>query len=114
MNSTELFSVALGLCSPWHIRSVRLEDISDNERELHIHLDFARGSRFLSRTGEYATAYDTEEKVWQHLNFFRHRCYLHARVPRLMDAEGKIYQLGIPGTVPAVASHCCLKLLPCY
>jgi transposase len=100
MNSTDLFSVALGIGSPWHIRSVRLENASDNERELHIHLDFARGSKFLSRTGEYTTAYDTEEKSWQHLNFFQHRCYLHARVPRLMDAEGKIYQTEVPWARP--------------
>jgi hypothetical protein len=100
MNSTELFSVALGLAYPWHIRSVRLEEVSDNERELHIYLDFARGSKFLSRTGEYTTAYDTEEKRWQHLNFFQHRCYLHARVPRLMDAEGKVYQTEVPWARP--------------
>ena len=96
MNSTELFSIALGLSSSWQIREVRFETASVNERELHIYLDFARGSRFLSRTGEHTTAYDSEEKRWQHLNFFQHRCYLHARVPRLKDADGKVYQIEVP------------------
>ena len=100
MNSIELFSVALGLSSPWQIRSVCFEETSDNERELHIYLDFARGTKFLSRTGEYTTAYDTEEKRWQHLNFFQHRCYLHARVPRLRDAQGKVYQAEVPWARP--------------
>jgi len=96
MNSTELFSIALGLEYPWHIGEVVFESVSVGERELHIYLDFARGSKFLSRTGSWTTAYDTEEKRWQHLNFFQHRCYLHARVPRLLDADGKIYQIEVP------------------
>jgi transposase len=100
MNSKELFGLALGLESPWHIREVCLTESSANERELHIYLDFTRGSKFLSRTGEYTTAYDTEDKSWQHLNFFQHRCYLHARVPRLQDADGKVYQICVPWSRP--------------
>jgi transposase len=92
MNSTEIFSIALGLERPWQIREVRFETPKESERELHIYLDFERGTKFPSRTGEYTSAYDTEEKRWQHLNFFQHRCYLHARVPRLQDANGKVYQ----------------------
>ena len=95
-NSREIFSLALGLAVPWQIREVRLESVPNGDHELHIYLDFARGTKFLNRTGEYVTAYDTEEKTWQHLNFFQHRCYLHARVPRLLDAEGKVYQIDVP------------------
>ena len=99
MNSNELFGLALGLESPWQIREISFVDVSEKVRELHIYLDFSRGSKFLSRTGEYTTAYDTEEKSWQHLNFFQHRCYLHAHV-RLQDAEGKIYQIDVPWSRP--------------
>ncbi|MDR0575847.1 MAG: transposase family protein [Tannerella sp.] len=49
-------------------------------------------SSFSTHSGSYTTAYDTEHKRWQHLNFFQHRCYLHARVPRLQDAEGVRHQ----------------------
>ena len=96
MNSTEIFSIALGLEAPWQVQTVRLVPVSPTEQELHIDIDFPRGTKFLSRTGEATTAYDTEEKRWQHLNFFQHRCYLHARVPRLQDAAGKIYQIEVP------------------
>ncbi|MDR1896215.1 MAG: ISL3 family transposase, partial [Prevotellaceae bacterium] len=96
MNSTELFSIALCLESPWQIREVRFEELESRERELHIYIDFERGFKFPSRTGERTGAYDTEEKQWQHLNFFQHRCYLHARVPRLQDADGKVYQVQVP------------------
>jgi transposase len=99
MNSIEIFSLALGLESPWHIKEVRFE-LLNQERELHIYLDFERGFKFLTRSGNYTSAYDTEEKRWQHLNFFQHRCYLHARVPRLQDAEGKVYLLQVPWSRP--------------
>jgi transposase len=63
-------------------------------------LDFERGFKFLTRSGNYSTAYDTEHKQWQHLNFFQHRCYLHARVPRLRDAEDKVYMEQVPWSRP--------------
>ena len=100
MNSKEIFSIALGLQSPWQVTEVCLEEISVNEQELHIYIDFPRGHKFSTRTGEYTTAYDTEDKRWQHLNFFQHRCYLHARVPRLLDAAGKAYQIEVPWSRP--------------
>jgi hypothetical protein len=39
MNSTEIFSIALGLERPWQIREVRFETPKESERELHIHYD---------------------------------------------------------------------------
>ena len=100
MNSKEIFSIAFGLSSPWQISDIRFECISEVDRELHIYLDFERGFQFLTRSGSFATAYDTEHKQWQHLNFFQHRCYLHARVPRLRDAEGKVYMEQVPWARP--------------
>jgi transposase len=96
MDSIQIFTTVLGLESPWQIREIRLESILTNEQKLHIYLDFTRDYRFTSHTGEQISAYDTEEKQWQHLNFFQHKCYLHARVPRLKDAEGKEYQIEVP------------------
>ena len=62
MNSTEIFSIALDLGPPWQVQKVQLAPVSKNEQELHLYLDFPRGSKFLSRTGEVTTACDTEEK----------------------------------------------------
>jgi transposase len=100
MNSKEVFSIALGLESPWQVSEVRLDKVSESEQELHIYIDFPRGHKFVSRTGEKTTSYDTAAKCWQHLNFFQHRCYLHARVPRILDASGKVYQLEVPWSRP--------------
>jgi transposase len=96
MNSKKIFSVALSLQSPWYIKEVSFSIISDKERELYIYIDFERGYKFMTHTGEQRIAYDTKEKQWQHLNFFQHRCYLHARVPRIQDSEGSIHIVQVP------------------
>jgi hypothetical protein len=86
MKSTEIFTMALGLVEPWHVSKVEFQDSSDSVKELHIWLEFTRGYKFTVDSVE-ATAYDTEDKTWRHLNFFEHRCYLHARVPRIKVGE---------------------------
>jgi transposase len=88
MNSKEI-SIALGLSSPCRISNVHFELIFNSERELCIYLDFECGFTFLTRSGNYITAYVIE--YCQYLNSFRHRCYFSASIPRLQDAEGKIY-----------------------
>ncbi len=40
--------------------------------------------------------HDTENKRWQHLNFFEHKCYLHARVPRIKLLNGKVRTIQVP------------------
>jgi transposase len=79
------------LNEPWFVSRVDLQGASVSGGELHIHLDFERGAHFLNSRGVSCGVHDTTERVWQHLNFFQHTCYLHARVPRLLDGEtGKV------------------------
>lgn len=94
-NSAEIFELALGLTSPWYIEKV--EFISEgSERELHIHIDFKKGHKFELPDGSSNSAHDTKDRTWQHLNFFQHKCYLHARVPRVKDGEGKVTLQNVP------------------
>src|SRR5690554_3456491 len=89
MNSTDIFRIALGLSSPWYVERVEfLDSTSEKGKELHLHLNFERGYKFSDSSGLSTTAYDTVDRVWQHLNFFQHRCYLHARVPRIKSGHG--------------------------
>lgn len=99
MKSEDIFALGLGLSSPWEVTSVHFEETNDG-KELHIHIDFSRGSRFANDKGEMVQAYDTEEKEWRHLNFFEHRCYLHCRVPRILMSDGKIRMVKVPWARP--------------
>lgn len=99
MRSEDIFAMGLGLTSPWEVKQVSFEDTPDG-KELHIHIDFNRGSRFVNDIGERVSAYDTEEKEWRHLNFFEHKCYLHCRVPRILMSDGKVRMVEVPWTRP--------------
>ena len=94
-NSAEIFSLALGLIKPWFVEKVNFEGDSIN-KELHIYLKFKRGSKFISSDGNEYSAHDTVERTWQHLNFFQHKCYLHSKVPRVVQKDGKTTTHQVP------------------
>ncbi len=92
-----LFSIGLNLPSPWKVVKSEFRSLEDsNIRELHIWIDFERGSRFLSSKGTTLSPHDTVDKQWRHLNFFEHPCYIHARVPRLKTAASSIEMVQVP------------------
>ena len=87
----ELFRSALGIASPWYIESLKFDT---EKSRLDIFINFHKGATFRDNkecdpAQEYK-AYDTLSKTWRHLNFFQHECYLHARVPRIKRADGKV------------------------
>jgi len=95
-NSKELFDLALGLSSPWEVQSVKFEEGKEGVKELHISLSFTKGSKFKAEDGKSYSAYDTVERKWEHLSFFEHKCYLHAKVPRIKQSNGKVLTVGVP------------------
>jgi len=68
--------------------------------ELHLHIDFAPGSRFLDDANNLCPVHDTVERQWQHLSFFEHTCYLHCAVPRITTTDGKVRTVGVPWASP--------------
>jgi transposase len=97
MNSKSIFEQALHIETPWYVREVVLHPGEKTEvGELHLYLDFESGGKFKDTSGEYCGVYDTTERTWQHLNFFEHRCYIHARVPRVRSSDGKVTQVVVP------------------
>lgn len=89
MRSEDLFAMALQLEQPWLIKNIEMLIDSSAGKELHIYLDFPVGSTFKNSKGSNCKVYDTSNRIWQHLNFFEHKCYLHARLPRLIDPNDK-------------------------
>lgn len=93
MDSIKLFTLALGLEKPWKITKV---DLDPSISQLDIYIDFDRGAKFLMPDGEAYGAYDSSEHTWQHLNFFQYTCFLHARVPRVKQSDGKTKVQPVP------------------
>lgn len=93
-NSNKIFEMALGLPSPWFIKDLTINvDPDKSQGQIDIYIDFERGTRFKDKSGDGLKVHDTVVKTWQHLNFFQHICYLHARIPRLVTNEGKVVTL---------------------
>lgn len=91
MNPKNLFSLALGIVPPWYIKDISFDA---KARRLDIHIDFEAGAVFHYEDPESGVkgdfkAYDTVEKVWRHLNFFQHECYLKCRTPRVDIGGGR-------------------------
>lgn len=92
LHTEDLFKMALGLQNPWFVKKL---EFTKEERDLHIYLDFAKGTKFKDENGVECNIHDTIERTWQHLNFFEHHCYLHARVPRIITSDGKVQNIGV-------------------
>lgn len=91
MNSTQIFEMALGLEKPWFITKVDMvKPESGGQGQLDIYLDFEKGFKFPG-----GKTHDTVERTWQHLNFFQHTCFLHARVPRVQTSEGSTRMVNV-------------------
>ena len=90
MNSESLFSMALGLQSPWQVKDVAFSTDESAHSELHLRIDFISGSRFPDEANVACPVHDTVERQWQHLSFFEHTCYLHCAVPRITTTDGKV------------------------
>ena len=78
---TKLFEAAWCIEKPLYISNIEFNELS----ELHIYIDFERGSKFSCHIceKEECSVHDTVEKVWRHLNFFQYKCFIHFRNPKL-------------------------------
>lgn len=96
MNSTTLFSMAIGLQAPWEVTEIAFSKNETGQQELHLHIGFKVGSRFPDETGQACPVHDTVKRQWQHLNFFEHRCTIHCAVPRITNTNGKVTTVTVP------------------
>jgi transposase len=83
MDELDLFRLALGLDEPWRVTRTEFDP---QAKQLDLYLDFPRGSRFACPEPgcgqRECPVFDTEGKTWRHMDFFQHKAFLHARVPR--------------------------------
>lgn len=95
----KLFSLGLNIWKPWYITSIDLVPREDDPlvQELHVEVDFEKGARFdLDGNEGDLPVQDTRERTWRHLNFFQYRCYITARVPRVIGKDGRVVTTDVP------------------
>ncbi|OXM13454.1 ISL3 family transposase [Paenibacillus herberti] len=77
---SDMFNVALALEEPWKLTHIEYDE---QDEAWSLFIDFERGALFpCPNCGTACKAYDTEKKMWRHLDFWNWKTYLHARVPR--------------------------------
>lgn len=99
MDTTVLFKAALGINDPWYVEDIDFRKGNDGQMELHITLNFYKGSTFLCPIDgchEESTAYDTVEHIWRHMNFFQYRTYIHAPQPRTKCKNHGVHVVSVP------------------
>jgi transposase len=114
MDELGLFTAALGLSGPWRV--VRTEfDVEGTQLDLY--LDFERGARFAYPAKDCAQGgcplHDTTDKTWRHLDFFQHKAFLHARLPRVRCPEHGVRQVAVPWARPGSGFTLLFEALVC-
>ena len=96
MDQNVIFSLGLGLTSPWTVTEQRL-DMEKSPHELHLRIAAERGALFhCPECGDLCKAHDFTELTWRHLNFFQHHCYITAPVPRTNCDKHGIKRINVP------------------
>jgi transposase len=71
---------------------------------LDLYLDFERGARFACPARDCAhdrcPVHDSAEHTGRHRDFFQHKAFLHARLPRVRCPEHGVRQVGVPWARP--------------
>ena len=96
MNGNEILTLGLGLEKPWKITG-QLLDTSSEPHELKLTVSAPRGAEFPCPVcGKSCKAHDFKEFTWRHLNFFQHRCYITASIPRIRCEEHGVKRIEVP------------------
>ena len=98
-DQAQLFAAALQITEPLYVETLDFKPI---EGELHIHLNFRKGSKFKCPDcgEEHLNVHDTLEKTWRHLNFFQYKAYIHYRTPRVNCPKHGVRLVNVPWADP--------------
>jgi transposase len=101
VDKLDLFKLALGLGEPWRVTRTEFDPAAGR---LDLYLDFPRGARFACPEPgcprRECPVHDTEDKTWRHMDFFQHKAFLHARVPRSLCPQHGARQVALSWARP--------------
>ncbi|MDP2414821.1 ISL3 family transposase [Daejeonella sp.] len=92
MEKTALYHKLLELDSNWKVNEVELI-----EGDIVIFVEYVSNHWVDKQTGEELPIYDLrEERMWRHLNTMQYKTFIHCRVPRVRDSNGKVRTIDTP------------------
>jgi transposase len=99
INHETLFAMALQIKEPIYVKQI---EFNKDLGELHIYLDFRKGSKFTCSIcgASEVKVHDTIEKTWRHMNFFQYKAYIHYRTPRVNCPKDGIHLVDTPWASP--------------
>ena len=74
MNSTQIFTLALGLTEPWEITYIDITNDDKSIKELHLNIAFKKGSKFKDDTETLCPVHDTKLRKWRHMCIVSQGC----------------------------------------
>jgi transposase len=99
MDTNPLFTAALGLVPPWQVTHT---DFQAAHRKLRLHVDFKKDASFPCPSCQAGgcKVHDTVEKKWRHMDFFQHKAFIIASVPRVGCDRCGVRQVEVPWARP--------------
>jgi len=94
MNSIELIRLALNLPANWEVTDVEFS--GEDSQSLHITACYTRKDIFINENGSEADICNFIDRSFRYKNLFQLTCYIHCKVPQIMDVNGKIKQVQTP------------------
>lgn len=94
MTEVSFYNELLRLGENWKISDVRLDmEVS----EVHIYISYCKKTGNCPFSGEESRVYDyAPERIWRHLDTMQYKTWLHCRIPRVINAEGKVSTIEVP------------------
>ena len=94
MKAEQFYGDLLGLTPEWEVTSV---DTNLADMEVHIHVQYTKRKAKCPETGQQCSIYDhRSDRAWRHLNTMQFKTYIHCRVPRVKNQEGKVVTIEVP------------------
>ena len=99
MDEIKIIESILNFGIDWSVTSI---EFRPSESSVHIYLKYATDYVVDISTGELLNIYDYRpERQWQHLPILQCKTYIHCRVPRVKNSEGKVASISVPWASPA-------------
>jgi len=97
-NNTGIFAIALGIKEPWKV--VKAEFIPSKRNpgmmEVHVYVGYCGKTHKCPACGKENPVQGSREGVWQHLCFFQHSAYVHAKCPKVQCGEHGMRNIEAP------------------